>query len=563
MKPIRHISAVIFTAAMAAGMWLSPVQGDRDAFAAEYEAAVPQSYQDEISDACGVRADSISEADADGVESLSLNIEDGESLEFLEAFHDLETLELTFSTDDDRECLDTVPYLPSLTNLTINAEENLEISFAANNGAFHNNADNIEYLCLSGVDVGPDSVEQLNNLDTLVLEVSLNNEIDYASLDIEELDLSWYGPYDVPVFLTYEEYETLKDNGVKISLCPGISESKYVDVWKEIGQIAGTLGVSEADTEQDITDAVTAYTIDRLEYDGEVSRQIDNNCIDNELVASFYEGGNLYGALARDTAICGNYTALIKALSEYFDVEAFFLINDDHAWNLMLADGELGHVDATYLDLAEPDAADRIRAGEGGQLFWYMEEEESANSIDGRKDPLVFPAYMKEMGAAQAAEEPDPFEEVSPEPEESFESAQDTRSGMLDLLNPLGLFGAAAGLMAGIAAVVCASRRKKPAAEDPMHAVLYWNRLKKKAVLGQKDCLIGSNKAAVNLCIENRFISRRHARISWTQQGYCIQDMGSRNGTFINGRRVTAHVVPLRNGDVIRLGNEQFRFSYN
>ncbi len=47
-------------------------------------------------------------------------------------------------------------------------------------------------------------------------------------------------------------------------------------------------------------------------------------------------------------------------------------------------------------------------------------------------------------------------------------------------------------------------------------------------------------------------ISRRHARISKTPQGYLLEDAGSRHGTFVNGTRVTSCL--LKSGDQIGLG---------
>ncbi len=47
-------------------------------------------------------------------------------------------------------------------------------------------------------------------------------------------------------------------------------------------------------------------------------------------------------------------------------------------------------------------------------------------------------------------------------------------------------------------------------------------------------------------------ISRRHARIVQDEQGFLIEDLGSRHGTFLNGERVTNS--RLRNGDQIGLG---------
>ena len=47
-------------------------------------------------------------------------------------------------------------------------------------------------------------------------------------------------------------------------------------------------------------------------------------------------------------------------------------------------------------------------------------------------------------------------------------------------------------------------------------------------------------------------ISRRHAQIIQNENGYAIEDAGSRHGTFVNGERVTA--TPLKSGDQISLG---------
>lgn len=52
--------------------------------------------------------------------------------------------------------------------------------------------------------------------------------------------------------------------------------------------------------------------------------------------------------------------------------------------------------------------------------------------------------------------------------------------------------------------------------------------------------------------------SRRHAQITTDGAGFRIQDLGSSNGTFLNGARVTE--APLRPGDEISVGGTRFRF---
>lgn len=48
-------------------------------------------------------------------------------------------------------------------------------------------------------------------------------------------------------------------------------------------------------------------------------------------------------------------------------------------------------------------------------------------------------------------------------------------------------------------------------------------------------------------------LSRFHARVMKGKIQYMLQDLGSRNGTFVNGRRVADDPVPLASGDEIVL----------
>jgi len=53
-------------------------------------------------------------------------------------------------------------------------------------------------------------------------------------------------------------------------------------------------------------------------------------------------------------------------------------------------------------------------------------------------------------------------------------------------------------------------------------------------------------------------VSRVHCEIASESDGYHLTDRGSASGTFVNGKRVTQHV--LQPGDVIRIGETQLRF---
>src|SRR5206468_3908748 len=54
------------------------------------------------------------------------------------------------------------------------------------------------------------------------------------------------------------------------------------------------------------------------------------------------------------------------------------------------------------------------------------------------------------------------------------------------------------------------------------------------------------------------FISRHHCRFSLNGETVFVEDMGSSNGTYVNGVRL-ASPTPIRHGDEVRLGPLGFR----
>lgn len=57
-----------------------------------------------------------------------------------------------------------------------------------------------------------------------------------------------------------------------------------------------------------------------------------------------------------------------------------------------------------------------------------------------------------------------------------------------------------------------------------------------------------------DIVLTDKSLSRQHARIRPTASGLVIEDLGSTNGTFVNGQRVTSPTL-LRAGDTLQLGN--------
>jgi DNA-binding winged helix-turn-helix (wHTH) protein len=86
---------------------------------------------------------------------------------------------------------------------------------------------------------------------------------------------------------------------------------------------------------------------------------------------------------------------------------------------------------------------------------------------------------------------------------------------------------------------------------------LRWGQIR--VSLGDGEHLIGRDPEAV-LRIPSSRVSRRHARIAVSGAHAVLEDMGSRNGTFVRGRRVTAP-TELSDGDEICVGPEFITFA--
>jgi len=78
------------------------------------------------------------------------------------------------------------------------------------------------------------------------------------------------------------------------------------------------------------------------------------------------------------------------------------------------------------------------------------------------------------------------------------------------------------------------------------------------ALGGRREVYIGRDPAS-DLHLPSPAVSRRHAVINLTSRGYEIADLGSTNGTYVNGSRISKTL--LRQGDEILIG--PFKITFN
>jgi hypothetical protein len=88
-------------------------------------------------------------------------------------------------------------------------------------------------------------------------------------------------------------------------------------------------------------------------------------------------------------------------------------------------------------------------------------------------------------------------------------------------------------------------------------AVVYGERA---YAVDQPGFVIGRGKQAAGLTIKDPNISRRHAIIEQQQGVYYLVDMGSTNGTQVNGEAISRKAIA--EGDIVRICDHEMRFTF-
>jgi pSer/pThr/pTyr-binding forkhead associated (FHA) protein len=77
-------------------------------------------------------------------------------------------------------------------------------------------------------------------------------------------------------------------------------------------------------------------------------------------------------------------------------------------------------------------------------------------------------------------------------------------------------------------------------------------------VLHEGKNVLGRDEAG-DVCLDWPGVSRQHARIVVASDGATLEDLGSKNGTYLREQKVTGP-TPLADGDVFRMGRLALEF---
>lgn len=67
-----------------------------------------------------------------------------------------------------------------------------------------------------------------------------------------------------------------------------------------------------------------------------------------------------------------------------------------------------------------------------------------------------------------------------------------------------------------------------------------------------RDCFVVGRLGDCDFVVKNSTVSRVHAELFWRPAGWCVRDLDSRHGIWVNGHQV--EMTRLRDGDELQLG---------
>ena len=426
---------------------------------------IPTYYSDTIGNYLG--KDQLSTEDLKSIKEITdwpIMVRDNESLSWLNNCESLEKISFGLYNLEDTSMFQDVKELPNLKSINFNSLIESEYTISKEDFDFLTKSKNLETIDLACANVEEGFIESITNLKTLKVSSEMPNlKFDYKKLTfLENLEFTGEDPYNVATNLTMDEYNTLVENGVNVTFASEEIKNKFLEVNQELDNIVKSLDVTKDSSDQEKLDAILIYTLEHLTYDEEVSEKLGTGENIDELTRSFYKGGNLYGALEKDSAICGNYAALVQALASRLDLNTEYLISHTHSWNLVEIEGQQYYVDATWLESqTETDpvttkegdmiikkynkvnAAEKIKEGETDEIKWYMEDPTEIETLDssGQHDALNMSSTITIK----------PIEEVSNIVSEEQETKKDTTNKKFEISVGPKTFVIAGGALVGIA----------------------------------------------------------------------------------------------------------------
>lgn len=211
--------------------------------------------------------------------------------------------------------------------------------FIENDYSFLKNINSINKLTLgtnnSTYMIDYDFLSTLKNISTLKLSIDSFSNVEANKISfVDKLEIDGE-IYDIPISLSKNDIEYLKNNTQLVLE----NESQIKEINDRLEAIALSFNVSKNSSEKEKINAILEYILKEYEYPkGEIEHE------------NYYNQGHLFGSLEGNKQICGNYSAMVKALSNYLGLETYIIRSNTHSWNIVKVNDEYYYADATWID---------------------------------------------------------------------------------------------------------------------------------------------------------------------------------------------------------------------
>lgn len=408
---------------------------------------VPECYQDAVRSALDVdETHVITKDDLASINSyLLLHVRTNDDLSFLNECVNLPSLYIIMLSDN-MDVLTTINEMPNLKKFSFNDMYAIgsgiySDSLTISNCRFLYECPTIEHLELNDINVDMDLITSLPNLRKLSIEkhgLDANYyNLDYSKLNnLDELQFvaSTDNIYDIATYLDMKTYNVLRENGVDVKFTSEDDRNDFVMANSKLELMSYELGLTQDMTDDEKLVEITRYVLDKFEYDEGFSNGEYET--EDEVDEAFYNRGLLYGALYRDTQICGNYAALFQALAKRAGIDTNLLLSKNHAWNIVSLRDNYYLIDSTWLDqmkftkneviisddgnyhigTVKSPVNDLITPGNQNKLKWYLANPVDAPTLDisGSHDSINLPSYIEIVKLTETPVEVTTSESIEP-----------------------------------------------------------------------------------------------------------------------------------------------------
>lgn len=361
---------------------------DIDSSYSDDEVYIPQNYRDDVLEALGRTNGSITKADLESLESLQLLMEDeSDTLSFVNDCTSITEFYLA-SLSDNIDAIKQIGKLDKLDSFTFdNGSDTVDLNVRNCNFLYNN--DKINTLKIYGnAMVEPELVYSMPNLERVDIELRETMPLDLKKIPSLKITYIYGEPYDISINMTVNDIDYLLEKGIVVYINDE-SFKTMKDIDRKLNNIISTLNITENSSDQEKLDAIIVYALENFTYDNVVDSMYSYDPKREEIIKSFYVDGYLYGALEKDTQICGNYAAFVSAVAARVGLECYMMMSDIHCWNLVKIDGYYYYVDTTWMDNnLHSDGSSMVKAEElferddREHIKWYLDEPRSYADYD-------------------------------------------------------------------------------------------------------------------------------------------------------------------------------------